>query len=125
VNGGFNDLDLSGRQTVLDHDGGVDWGTIPMEKPFSLSHDWPLLPENLHQLVQGFDVVGIHCGSPGHIVGVHCKPGEAYTRLKTASCEASPGTTHMCTLEICIWSLQIPDNADKCALDYSTFGFSK
>ncbi len=54
-----------------------------------------------------------------------CKPGEAYTRLKTASCEAGPGTTHMWTLEICIWSLQIPDNADKCALDYSTFGFSK
>ncbi len=70
MNGEFNDLDLSGHQTVLDHDGGVDWGTIPMEKPFSLSHDWPLLPENLHQLVQGFDVVGIHCGSPGHIVGV-------------------------------------------------------
>ncbi len=37
----------------------------------------------------------------------HGKLGEAYTRLKTASCEAGPGTTHMCTLEICIWSLHI------------------
>jgi hypothetical protein len=55
----------------------------------------------------------------------HCKPGEAYTRLITASCEAGPGTTHMCTQGICLWSLQIPNNADKCALDYSIFGFSK
>ncbi len=55
----------------------------------------------------------------------HYKPGEAYTRFTTASCKAGPGTTHMCTLEICIWSLQIPDNADKCALEYLIFGFSK
>ncbi len=32
----------------------------------------------------------------------HCKPGEAYKLLKTASCEAGPGTTHMCILEICM-----------------------
>jgi hypothetical protein len=57
--------------------------------------------------------------------GIHCKPGEAYMRLKTASCEAGPGTTHMCTLEICIWSLRIPNNADRCALNNSIIGFSK
>jgi hypothetical protein len=56
---------------------------------------------------------------------VHGKPGEAYTRLKTASCEAGPGTTHMCTLEICIWSLHIPNNADRCAFNNSIFDFSK
>ncbi len=55
----------------------------------------------------------------------HGKPGEAYTRLKTASCEAGPGTTHMCTLEICIWSLHIPNNADRCAFNNSIFDFWK
>jgi hypothetical protein len=33
---------------------------------------------------------------------LHCKPGEANTRLKTASCEAGPGTTLMCSMEICM-----------------------
>jgi hypothetical protein len=32
----------------------------------------------------------------------HCKAGEANTSLKTASCEAGPGTTRMYSLEICI-----------------------
>ncbi len=42
------------------------------------------------------------------IVGaLHCKPGEVYTRLITATCEAGPGTTHMCRFEICVRSLQI------------------
>jgi hypothetical protein len=45
--------------------------------------------------------------------------------LKTASCEAGPGTTHMCTLEICIWSLHIPNNADRCAFNNSIFDFWK
>jgi hypothetical protein len=31
----------------------------------------------------------------------------------------------MCTLETCIWSLQIPNNVDRCALNNSIFGFSK
>jgi hypothetical protein len=56
---------------------------------------------------------------------VICKPGEAYTLLKTASCEAGQGTTHICTFEICIWSLQILEIADRCAFYNSTFGFSK
>jgi hypothetical protein len=55
----------------MDHGGGVDRGIGPIKKPLSLSHYWPLLPENLHQLAQGFhDVVGIHCGPLGHIIGV-------------------------------------------------------
>jgi hypothetical protein len=37
----------------------------------------------------------------------HCKPGKAYMRLKTATCEAGPGTTHMCTLGICMCSVII------------------
>ncbi len=61
----------------------------------------------------------------GDTTMIHCKPGEAYTSLKTASCEEGLGTTHMCTLEICIWSLQIPNNAGRCAIKNSTFGFSK
>ncbi len=38
----------------------------------------------------------------GYAAWPHCKPGEVYTPLKTASCKAGPETTHMCTLEICI-----------------------
>ncbi len=37
----------------------------------------------------------------------HCKPGKAYMRLKTATCESGPGTTHMCSLEICMCSVMI------------------
>jgi hypothetical protein len=40
-------------------------------------------------------------------LGLHCKPGKAYMRLKTASCKAGLGTTHMCSLEICTCSLLI------------------
>ncbi len=56
---------------------------------------------------------------------LHGKPGEAYTRLITASCEAGPGTTHMCTFEICAWSLQILEIADRCVFHNSIFGLSK
>jgi hypothetical protein len=31
---------------------------------------------------------------------IHCKAGEAYTSLKTASCEAGPGTTLIHSMEI-------------------------
>ncbi len=55
----------------------------------------------------------------------HCKPGEAYTRLITASCEAGPGTTHMCTFEICIRTLLILDFAARCVFHNSIFGLSK
>ncbi len=43
---------------------------------------------------------------------VHCKPGEANTSLKTATCEAGPGTTHIFSFEICIWSLLIQEFVD-------------
>ncbi len=33
---------------------------------------------------------------------LHCKPGKANTRLIIASCEAGPGTTLMCSIEICM-----------------------
>jgi hypothetical protein len=56
---------------------------------------------------------------------VHCKPGEAYTRLITATCEAGPGTTHMWILEICIWSLQTIEITARYVLHNSIFGFSK
>ncbi len=36
----------------------------------------------------------------------HGKAVEAYTSLKTASCEMGPGTTLIHSKEICIWSLQ-------------------
>jgi hypothetical protein len=39
--------------------------------------------------------------------GLHCKPGKAYMHLKTATCEAGPGTTHMCSSEICMCSVII------------------
>ena len=45
---------------------------VPVEKPLLLSHHGPLLPENLVELAQGpHDVVGIHSGPPGHVVGVN------------------------------------------------------
>ncbi len=47
-----------------------------------------------------------------YMEGVHCKPGEANTSLRTATCEAGPGTTHMYSLEICIWSLLIKEFFD-------------
>ncbi len=50
---------------------------------------------------------------------VHCKPGEAYTCLKTASCEAGPGTMHMSILDICIRSLLILDFAARCVFHNS------
>ncbi len=53
---------------------------------------------------------------------LHCKPGEANTRLITASCEAGPGTTHMWILEICIRSLLILDFAARCVFHNSIFG---
>ncbi len=55
----------------------------------------------------------------------HCKPGEAYTHLITASCKVGPGTTHMCTFEICMWSLQILEFADRCVFHTSIFRLSK
>jgi hypothetical protein len=56
---------------------------------------------------------------------LHCKPGEVYTRLITATCEAGPGTTHTCIFETCIWSLQILAFADRCVFNNSIFGLSK
>jgi hypothetical protein len=56
---------------------------------------------------------------------IHCKTGEMYTRLITATCEAGPGTTHMCTFEICVWSLQILWFADRCVFSNSIYGWSK
>jgi hypothetical protein len=56
---------------------------------------------------------------------LHCKPGEVYMRLITATCEAGPGTTHMCTFEICVWSLEILEFADRCVFNNSIFGLSK
>ncbi len=44
----------------------------------------------------------------------HCKPGEVYTRLKTAFSEGGPGKTHMCILEICMWSLLILEFTERC-----------
>jgi hypothetical protein len=61
----------------------------------------------------------------GNSDATHCKPGEAYTRLITATCEAGPGTTHMCTFEICVWSLHILEIADRCVFHNSIFGSSK
>ncbi len=55
----------------------------------------------------------------------HCKPCEAYTCLKTASCEAGPGTTHMWILDICIRSLLIHDFSDRCVFHNSIFGLLK
>jgi hypothetical protein len=54
-----------------------------------------------------------------------CKPGEAYTLFITATCEAGLRKSHMCTLEICMWSLKISEFADECYFHYSTFDFPK
>jgi hypothetical protein len=56
---------------------------------------------------------------------IHCKPGEAYTRLITASCEAGPGTTHMWILDICKRSLLILEFATRYVFHNSIFGLSK
>jgi hypothetical protein len=40
---------------------------------------------------------------------VHCIPGEAYMRLITASSEAGPGATPMCTFEVCMRRILILD----------------
>jgi hypothetical protein len=60
-------LDLPGRHPVCHHGGGVHWGIVPMEPP----NNQPFLLENLHGLAQGIhDLVGVHHGPPGHVVGV-------------------------------------------------------
>jgi hypothetical protein len=56
---------------------------------------------------------------------VHCKPGEAYTQLIIASCEAGPGTTHMWIMEIYVWSLQTLEIAARCVFHNSIIGLSK
>jgi hypothetical protein len=40
---------------------------------------------------------------------LHCIPGEAYMRLITASCEAGPGATPMCTFDVCMRRILILD----------------
>jgi hypothetical protein len=50
---------------------------------------------------------------------VHGKAGEAYTNLKTASCEMGPGTTLIHNKESCIWSLQIQEYDDGCCFPNS------
>jgi hypothetical protein len=60
-----------------------------------------------------------------YTVELHCKAGEAYTRLITATCEAGPGTTHMWILDICIRSLLILEFVARCAFHNSIFGLSK
>jgi hypothetical protein len=57
--------------------------------------------------------------------GKHCNPGEAYVRLITASCEAGPGATPMCTFLICTWRILILEFADRCYFWNSTFDLSK
>jgi hypothetical protein len=56
---------------------------------------------------------------------LHCKPGEAYTRLIIASCEAGPGTTLMCTFDICICSSQVLEFTARYVFHNSVFGLSK
>jgi hypothetical protein len=60
-----------------------------------------------------------------YTVALHCNPGEAYMLLITASCEAGPGSTHMCTFEIFIWRILILEFADRCYFQNSTFDLSK
>ncbi len=38
---------------------------------------------------------------------MHCKPGEVYTLMKTASCESGPGTMRTWSLKICLQSFLI------------------
>jgi hypothetical protein len=56
-------------------------------------------------------------GGGGHML--HCKAGEANTSLKTASCEAGPGTTLTYGSEIYIWSLLIQEFDDECCFPNS------
>jgi hypothetical protein len=48
------------------------------------------------------------------LLPLHCKASEVNTSLKTASCEAGPGTTLMYSLVICSWSLLIQEFDDGC-----------
>ncbi len=59
------------------------------------------------------------------ILSLHCNPGEAYVRLITASCEAGPGATPICTFQICIWRILILEFADRFYFCNSTFDLSK
>ncbi len=54
---------------------------------------------------------------------LHCKAGEANTSLKTASCEAGPGTTPTDSYEIYIWSLLIQEFIDGCCYPNSNLTF--
>ena len=49
----------------------MNWNIVSLEKTSLISHQGLLLPENLEELAQGpHNVVGIHPGPPGHVVGV-------------------------------------------------------
>ena len=62
----------------------MNWSIFTEEKPFLLSHQGLLLPEVLlEELAQGpHNVVGIHHGPPGQVVGVdqhlHIKEGSSH-----------------------------------------------
>jgi hypothetical protein len=56
---------------------------------------------------------------------LHCKAGEANTSLKTASCEAGPGTTLIHRKAICIWSFLIQEFDDGCCCPNSLCNFLK
>ncbi len=82
-----------------------------------------LIPEAYNELARLPWRLG--CARPQMMIAAHCKPGEAYTRLITATCEVGPGTTHLWILEICIWSLQILEITARFVFHNSIFGFSK
>ncbi len=50
----------------------------------------------------------------GSLTMLYCKAGKANTSLKTATCEAGPGTTLTYIYEIYIWSFLIQEFVDEC-----------
>jgi hypothetical protein len=65
------------------------------------------------QTTRNADGLEEHLSRLGHLENsMHCKASEANMSLKTASCEAGPGTTLIHIMEICIWSLLIQEYDD-------------
>ncbi len=67
----FDHLELPGHHPVHHHGSSVHWSIIPVKPPVPSCHLQPLLLENLQEFSSGIhNIVSVHHGPPGHVVGV-------------------------------------------------------
>jgi hypothetical protein len=87
-----------------------------------LGHEWIqcLLFGRIPSIEQVSCVVAV---SSNELCPLHCKAGEANTSLKTASCEAGPGTMLKYSYEIYIWRLLIQEFVDGCCCPNSNVAY--